>query len=99
MKSTTINIGVPIDLQRLLETRALIQASSGGGKSYAIRKIAEEVSPLVQTIILDLEGDFITLREKFNFALVSNDGGDIPLNVKYAETLARKLMETSLNAI
>ena len=30
-----------LDLPRLIETRLLIQANSGGGKSYLIRKILE----------------------------------------------------------
>lgn len=29
----------PIDLPVLLETRALIQANSGGGKSYTLRRL------------------------------------------------------------
>lgn len=36
-----INIGFPIDLEKLIETRALIQANSGSGKSYLMRKLIE----------------------------------------------------------
>lgn len=93
-----INIGIPIDLQKLLDTRLLIQAGSGGGKSYALRKVIESIGNQVQQIIIDPEGEFVTLREKFDFALVSK-GGDIPLTLKYAETLAQKVLETSLSVI
>lgn len=93
-----INIGIEIDLDKLISSRLLIQASSGGGKSYAIRKLAEACMGQVQVIIIDIEGEFVTLREKFPFALVSKEG-EIPLNIKYAETLAHKLLETNLSAI
>ena len=74
-----INIGIQINLQKLLDTRLLIQAGSGGGKSYALRKVIESIGNQVQQIIIDPEGEFVTLREKFDFALVSK-GGDIPLS-------------------
>lgn len=98
MSVKTINIGTAIDLPKLLDTRLLIQAGSGGGKSYALRKVIESVGNQVQQIILDPEGEFITLREKYDFALVGK-GGDIPLTLKYAETLAHKLLETGMSAI
>lgn len=93
-----INIGIQINLQKLLDTRLLIQAGSGGGKSYALRKVIESIGNKVQQIIIDPEGEFVTLREKFDFALVSK-GGDIPLSLKYAETLAHKILETGVSVI
>lgn len=94
-----INIGIDIDLEAFLETKLLIEADSGSGKSWTIRKMAEECSGEVQQIIIDPEGDFITLREKYPFALVSKVGGDIPLNLRYAEALAHKLLETGISVI
>lgn len=93
-----INIGTKINLDILLRSKLYIQADSGGGKSYAMRKTVESVGSKVQQIILDAEGDFVTLREEFNFALVSKDG-DIPLSVEYAETLALKILETNISVI
>lgn len=93
-----IDIGIPINLERLLETRLLIQAGSGGGKSYALRKVIESIGTSAQQIIIDPEGEFVTLREKFDFMLVGKDG-DIPLNLKYAETLAHKILETNVSTI
>jgi len=43
---------VAIDLSILLRTRLLVTASSGGGKSYAVRRILEQTAPLVQQIII-----------------------------------------------
>ncbi len=93
-----IDIGIDIELKKLLDSRLLIQAGSGGGKSYLLRKIIEMIGSKYQQIIIDPEGEFVTLREKFNFALVGK-GGDIPLSVKYAETLAQKILETNLSVI
>jgi hypothetical protein len=93
-----INIGIPVDLNKLLETRLLIQAGSGGGKSGTIRKLLEEVSGKVQVIALDIEGELVTIREKYDFALLGKDG-DIPLSVRYADILAHKLLETNISAV
>lgn len=102
---TTFKIGfvkgkepVQIDLNSLLRTRVLIQANSGGGKSYLIRKILEETHGKVQHIVLDLEGEFSTLREKFDYLLVGV-GGDIPIDVKSAELLAKKLLALQVSTI
>lgn len=94
-----INIGIKIDLVKLLETRALILADSGAGKSWLIRKMAEECSGKVQQIIIDPEGDFMSLREKYPFALMSKSGGELPANIRYAEALAHKILETGISVI
>lgn len=82
----------------MIETRALIQANSGGGKSYAIRKLVEQMFGKVQIIILDIEGEFGTLREKFDFIL-AGENGDIQVSTRTAELLARKLLELEASAI
>jgi Mn-dependent DtxR family transcriptional regulator len=89
---------VYLDLQRLLDERLLLQANSGGGKSYAVRKLCEITHGKVQQIIIDPEGEFATLREKYDYILVGKDG-DIPINLRSAELLARKLLELGTSAI
>jgi hypothetical protein len=93
------NIGTSVNLPRLIETCALLQASRGGGKSFLMRKMGEQFSGQCQQIIIDLEGEFVTLREQFPFALLSVEGGDIPLNVRHAATYAHKFMESQLSVI
>lgn len=97
-ENSIIDIGIQVNLEKMVGTKVLIQSTSGGGKSYAVRKMAEEVNSMVQQIIIDPEGEFVTLREKFNFILVGQDG-DIPISVKYAETIAHKLLEMNISAI
>lgn len=70
----TLGKNFPLELEKLVDTRLLIQANSGGGKSWAIRKLLEETHGKVQHIVLDIEGEFGTLREKFDYILAGKDG-------------------------
>lgn len=47
-----------IDLEKFIDTRCLVCANSGGGKSFCLRKILEESSNQVMAIIFDIEGEF-----------------------------------------
>jgi len=76
----------------------LLQANSGGGKSYALRKFLEITHGKVQQIVLDLEGEFASLREKFDYILVGKEG-DIPININASGLLARRLLELNTSAI
>lgn len=89
---------VPIDVRRLVETRLVITAISGGGKSHAIRRILEQTHGQIQHIVLDPEGEFYTLREKFPYVLAGK-GGDCPAEPRSAELLATKLLELRVSAI
>ncbi len=89
---------VELDLESLIDTRMLVQANSGGGKSYFLRKLLEQTHGHVQHIILDLEGEFGTLREKYDYLLVGK-GGDIDISIRVADILARKLLELGVSAI
>jgi hypothetical protein len=89
---------VAIDIQELLVSRLLIQANSGGGKSWALRRMAEQLFGKVQTIIIDPEGEFFTLRDKFGYVLVG-EGGETPADVRSAALLAQKVMELKISAV
>ena len=90
---------VLIDLDRLIESRLLLQANSGGGKSWALRRILEETHGAVQQIVIDVEDEFHTLREKFDYVLAGRHGGDCPADTKSAPLLARRLLELGVSAI
>ena len=89
---------VRLDLSKLIDTKMLITANSGGGKSWALRRLIEQAAPSVQTIVVDWEGEFPSLREKHDMILVAKNG-EIPLSVKTAKLLARKLMELNVSAV
>jgi len=90
--------GVRVDLDVLTRSRMLIQANSGGGKSWALRQLLEETFGRVQHIVLDDEGEFSTLREKLPYLLVGA-GGEVAADLKSAPVLARKLLELGVSAI
>lgn len=87
-----------LDLEKLIDSRMLIFANSGAGKSYTARKILEESNNKVMSIVIDIEGEFKTLREKYDFLLIGEDG-DVPLNLKSAKILPKKLLELNVPTI
>lgn len=98
----TVNLGKDIELgiQNLIDTRLLIQANSGGGKSYAIRKLLEATHGSVQQIVLDIEGDFSSLRERFDYVLAGKGKGvDIVADPRSASYLARQVLELKIDII
>lgn len=104
MKRVLVNLGqsgvkkAVIDLAVLLRTRLLIQGASGSGKSWLIRRLVEQLFGKVQIFIIDPEGEFATLREKFDFVLVGK-GGETPADVRSAAMVAHKLLELRASAI
>jgi hypothetical protein len=89
---------VVVDLTTLLPTRLLLQAGSGGGKSWAIRVLAEQFFGKVQVIIVDPEGEFATLREKYPYVLVGK-GGETPADPRSAALVAHRLLELQASAV
>lgn len=90
---------IPIDVERLIETRAVVLANSGAGKSWALRRVLEQTHGKVQQIVIDVEDEFATLREKFDYVLAGRQGGDCPADVRCAALLARRLLELRVSAI
>jgi hypothetical protein len=91
--------GIYLDLARLIATRALLQAESGHGKSWALRKILEATHGHVQQIIVDVEGEFATLREKCDLIIAAAHDGDVIVHPKTARLLATRLLETQASAV
>ena len=89
---------VKIDINNLVETRLLIQGVSGSGKSHTMRRLIEQSHGKIQQIIIDPDGEFSTLREKYDFIIAGKDG-DAPANPKTAKLLARRLLELGVSAI
>jgi uncharacterized protein len=85
-----------LDLPTLVDTRLLIQANSGGGKSWLLRLFAERAG--IQTIVLDNEGEFASLREAVDVLLVGASG-ELPANPRHAALLARRLIEYKVSAV
>jgi hypothetical protein len=70
---TTSGAPACLDLAELLTTRLLVQGNSGSGKSHLLRRLLEQSAPYVQQVVIDPEGDFVTLAEKFGHVVIDAD--------------------------
>lgn len=90
---------MPIDLERLVATRMLIQAASGGGKSWALRRLIEQTHGRLQQIVIDPEGELTTLAEKLDFVVLSGDSSEFPLNWARGADVADLLFHSGRSAV
>ena len=65
---------VVMDLEELLATRLLVQGNSGSGKSHLLRRLLEKSAGQVQQVVIDPEGDFVTLGDKYGHVAI--EAGD-----------------------
>ena len=70
MGAATGGAAAMLDLEELLATRLLVQGNSGSGKSHLLRRLLEQSAPWVQQCVIDPEGDFVTLADKFGHVVV-----------------------------
>ncbi|HTH96588.1 MAG TPA: ATP-binding protein, partial [Stellaceae bacterium] len=59
-----------LDLEELLATRLLVQGNSGSGKSHLLRRLMEQSAPWVQQAVIDPEGDFVSLSERYGHLVI-----------------------------
>lgn len=97
----TTEAGTPleIDLDELVASRLYVEANSGGGKSWALRALLEQTHGHIQQFVIDVEGEFYSLRERGEYLLVGGENGDCPADPATAGVLARRLLETGASAI
>lgn len=95
----TLGGDLSLDLATLVDTRLLVQANSGGGKSWCLRRLLEQTHGHVQHLIIDPEGEFASLRERFDYVLASHHGGDTAADPRSAKLLAERLLELGVSAI
>ncbi|MBE1208136.1 helicase HerA domain-containing protein [Aminobacter carboxidus] len=65
MGATELGEIIGIDLARLLDGRMLVQGTSGAGKSWTLRRLIEQTHGRVQQIIIDPEGEFKSIAERY----------------------------------
>ncbi|MGA1803567.1 helicase HerA domain-containing protein [Rhizobium sp. HT1-10] len=68
-----------LDIEELLATRLLVQGNSGSGKSHLLRRLLEQSAQWVQQCIIDPEGDFVTLADKFGHVIVDGERSEAEL--------------------
>ena len=59
-----------MDLEELLASRLLVQGNSGSGKSHLLRRLLEQSAGLVQQVVVDPEGDFVSLADRFGHLVI-----------------------------
>lgn len=70
MGHTTAGAPAKLDLEELLATRLLVQGNSGSGKSHLLRRLLEQSAPWVQQTIIDPEGDFVSLGDRYGHLVI-----------------------------
>ncbi len=70
MGLTTAGVPATLDLEELLATRLLVQGNSGSGKSHLLRRLLEQSAAWVQQTIIDPEGDFVALADRFGHLVI-----------------------------
>lgn len=92
---------IDFDLDTFLGQRAIFQAAPGGGKSTGARLILEAAYGRFQELILDVDGDFHTLRtEDRDYAIIGGDNGDAPLgDIANADQLALTLLRLGVSVV
>lgn len=89
---------VRMDALKIVDNRLLGCTNSGGGKSWMLRKIVEQVGEKIPIIVLDPEGEFASLREKLDMVLCGADG-EVEAHPRSAKLLCRKLIELRVSAV
>ncbi|HEX4767370.1 MAG TPA: DUF87 domain-containing protein [Lichenihabitans sp.] len=83
-----------VDLEELLATRLLVQGNSGSGKSHLLRRLLEQSAVHVQQLVVDPEGDFVGLAERFGHVVIDGDRSLAEL-----ETIAQRLRQHRVSAV
>ena len=96
MGTATGGAPASLDLEELLATRLLVQGNSGSGKSHLLRRLLEQSAPWVQQCIIDPEGDFVTLADKFGHVVVDAARAESELT-RIAARIRQHRVSTVLN--
>ncbi|WP_332119581.1 ATP-binding protein [Azorhizobium caulinodans] len=90
-----------LDARQMAGHHMLIQAMTGGGKSFAMRRVLElSLEAQVPVLVFDAEDEFRTLKELFpHIVLIGGENADAPLDVERCAVTALTLLETRTSAI
>jgi len=83
-----------VDLEELLATRLLVQGNSGSGKSHLLRRLLEQSARWVQQAVIDPEGDFVTLAERYGHVVVDAERSENELH-----HIARRLRQHRVSSV
>ena len=90
----TLSKPVTLDLEELLATRLLVQGNSGSGKSHLLRRLLEQSAGQVQQVVIDPEGEFVTLDKYGHVAIEAADHSETEI-----AKLAARVREHRLSVV
>lgn len=92
-----IDVGgaLELDLVKLIEGRLLIQALSGAGKSWTLRRLLEQSAARIQQIVIDPEGEFASLSDLLGHLHIEGH----QLGAEELVTLGRRVREHRLSVV
>jgi hypothetical protein len=85
-----------LNIANVVTGRTFIASITRWGKSWTARKVLEDCFGQVGMIVIDPEGEYASLREKFSFLIL---GKDIPIQLETAEFIADKILESKISVI
>jgi hypothetical protein len=88
---------VTLDLEELLSTRLLVQGNSGSGKSHLLRRLLEQSARWVQQVVVDPEGDFVTLADRHGHLVLDVAEHNEASLIRAAELARRHRVSVVLN--
>ena len=92
--------GLGVDLNKLLTHKLAVQGNSGSGKSWLVRTLLEGTHGAVQHLVLDPEGEFKTLRERFDdYVILAASGGDLDITAETTGAPVQALVKAGANIV
>ena len=88
---------VAMDLEELLATRLLVQGNSGSGKSHLLRRLLEKSAGQVQQVVIDPEGDFVTLGPAYGHVVIEAADYSIPEIARFAARIREHRASVALS--
>ena len=85
-----------LDIKAVISSRTYIASMTRYGKSWTCRKIIEEVFGHCGIVIIDPEGEYSSLREKYPFLII---GVDVPIQIETAELMAEQVLKNDVSVI
>ena len=77
-----------------MHPRPIPPTPSGTGKSHLLRRLLEQSAAHVQQVVIDPEGDFVSLADRFGHVVVDGDRSPAEL-----EAIASRVREHRVSAI
>lgn len=97
MGRTATGEAATLDLEELLATRLLVQGNSGSGKSHLLRRLMEQSAAWVQQVVIDPEGDFVTLADRHGHLVIDASEHTESSLQRAAERVRRHRVSVVLN--